>query len=60
GLSASWVSQNDNVIQLALAGNRIGVLKSGGDALVKEGGLSASWVLENDKVIQLELATGTD
>ncbi|MFD4942118.1 hypothetical protein ACFWNT_06160 [Streptomyces sp. NPDC058409] len=52
----SAVREADDVKQIALSGNRIGVLKGDGDARVKEGGLSATWVREADNVIELALS----
>jgi hypothetical protein len=35
---------------------RIGVLRSNGEALVKQGGLSAGWITEHTDVIQVALS----
>lgn len=43
-------------VQIALSGNRIGVLTGAGDAYVKEGGLSAGWVHELGGVTELALS----
>ncbi len=53
GLSATWVDEAADVIQIALSGNRIGVVKDDGVAWVKEGSLSAGWVEVSSRVTGL-------
>ncbi|WP_182899462.1 hypothetical protein [Microbispora sp. H10830] len=60
GLSTNWVLEHDSAMQLALAGDRIGLVRADGEALVKEGGLSATWVTENTGVIDIALSSGVD
>ena len=42
--------------QVALSGDRIAVLRTNGEALVKEGDISAGWITEHTSVRQLALS----
>ena len=54
-MSAAWSTVATGVKQLAISGNRIGILTTAGVAYIKEGSLFASWVHEHDGVTQLAL-----
>jgi hypothetical protein len=47
-----WTTQNSaGVVQVVLAGERIGVLMSNGSFLVKEGALNAGWTTQNSSQV---------
>jgi hypothetical protein len=45
-LNAYWTLEYQNVKQLVLSGNRIGILDNSNNTYVKEGSLNAYWTLE--------------
>lgn len=57
---SQWFAQNarvpTDVRQMVLDGDRIGILRADGVALVKEGSLSGKWIQEHTDVKQLVLA----
>jgi hypothetical protein len=48
-------STHTDVIQVALSGNRIAILRANGEAVVKEGGPSTGWTTEHTDVKHLAL-----
>jgi len=56
GITGPWITVANGVTDFALAGGRIGVVTTDGDALVKEGALNAPWTVVDLNATDIELS----
>lgn len=53
--TASWIQLEKDVVEFQIEGDRIGVVKSGNNFYVKEGGLNSDWMSLGNNIEKFEL-----